>query len=179
MNVFESKIFEKIMSDLEYDLISSFSNISVDWDDSNIYVSVGFDYYNQFSENNVSLIKSSYFVAEDEWSNVDEITNINDLKKHISDKNLVEKWNDLVKENEADILCEEVREYIINYLNDSYIADDIDNYVDEAIEDDVSVDAEEIENSIQSLNINVKYDDSDSFWTEDDFIEEWESYHEL
>lgn len=176
MNMTENKIFDKVIEDLEFDLINQYSNISVvDYNDSTVYINFDFDFNSQFS-GDVSRIKSEYFNTEADWSNIDEILNMNDLKKYVKDKGLVEKWNDSIEENEAEDLREDIYNYVSDYLNSSETFNFIESKSDELNADGDSdfADSDELINIVEGLSIVLKYDGSGSFWKEEHFMEEWE-----
>lgn len=174
MNELEVKVFNKVIDELERDLEYKFVNIRItDSDDILITIEVGFDYNFQFADGDVAIIRHSYFVADGDWDNVGEITNVNDFKKYINDKQLVEKWNDQIADNEAYYLKEEVREYVKDFLNDGYVFDMVETAAEELENEEESVDVEELVEILQEININVKYDNAD-FWTEEVLIEYWE-----
>lgn len=174
MNKTETEIFNKIMDELERNLEYKFVNIQItDSDTSEIEVEVGFDYNSQFADGDVAIIRHSYFNADGDWYNVGEITNVNDFKKYINNKNLVDRWNQQILENEAVDLKAEVREYVKDFLNDGYVFNVVETAAEELEDEEESVDVGELVEILQEININVKYD-NDTFWTEDDLIEQWE-----
>lgn len=174
MNKTETEIFNKIMDELERNLEYKFVNIQItDRDTSEIKVEVGFNYNSQFADGDVAIIRHSYFNADGDWYNVGEITNVSDFKKYINNKNLVDRWNQQILENEAVDLKAEVREYVKNFLNDGYVFNVVETAAEELEDEEESVDVGELVEILQEININVKYD-NDNFWTEDDLIEQWE-----
>ena len=174
MNRIETEIFNKVIDELDTDLENRFVNIQItDSDVSGITVLVGFDYNTQFADSDVSVIRHSYFDAEEDWRNVWEIPNVSDFKKYINDKNLVDRWNQQILENEAVDLKDEVREYVKDFLNDGYVFNVVETVAEELEDEEESVDVDELVETLQGININVKYD-NDNFWTEDDLIEQWE-----
>lgn len=174
MNELEVEVFNKVIDKLDAELENRFVNIQItDSDDILITIEVGFDYNTQFADSDVSIIRDSYFDAEEDWRNVWEITNVNDFKKYINDKNLVDKWNQQILENEAVDLKDEVREYVKDFLNDGYVYDIIETAAEELKNEEESVDVDELVEILKEINVNVKYD-NDNFWIEDDLIEQWE-----
>lgn len=174
MNRIETEIFNKVIDELDTDLENRFVNIQItDSDVSGITVLVGFDYNTQFADSDVSVIRHSYFDAEEDWRNVWEIPNVSDFKKYINDKNLVDRWNQQILENEAVDLKDEVREYVKDFLNDGYVFNVVETAAEEFEDEEESVDVDELVETLQGINVNIKYD-NDNFWTEDDLIEQWE-----
>lgn len=174
MNELEVEVFNKVIDKLDAELENRFVNIQItDSDDILITIEVGFDYNTQFADSDVSIIRDSYFDAEEDWRNVWEIPNVNDFKKYINDKNLVDKWNQQILENEAVDLKDEVREYVKDFLNDGYVYDIIETAAEELENEEESVDVDELVEILKEINVNVKYD-NDNFWIEDDLIEQWE-----
>lgn len=171
MNKTEEKVFDKIIDELERNLEYKFVNIQItDRDTSEIEVEVGFDYNFQFADGDVAIIRHSYFVADGDWDNVGEITNVNDFKKYINEKQLVERWNEEILDNEAYYLKESVSDFIKDFLNDGYVVNKVEELSGEV---DEGVDVDEIVSALEDLKVIVKYDNAD-FWTEEVLIEYWE-----